>query len=327
MPRVSVIMPAYNCAAYVGPALDSVSRQTERDLEVVVVDDGSTDRTLAIAREAAARDERIVIHSQAHSGKPAVARNRGLAVARGEFVSFLDADDLYHPEKLERQLALLGSGEALGLVFHDVKYIDASGADLPGTYLGRADFRTRVLARCRPLGRDVYECSERDLFFFMCTRITSLYTSSVLVRRSRLRREAVFFPEDLTLGEDLDLWFRLVAAGGVAYIDRALSFYRLHAASITKRHDRNLHDPIEAHVRNYVRARARLDARERHGYRARIAGDLTDIAYLYREMGESYRAALLYGASLRWRFSLRTFRALLKTCLAGLLARRRPRAA
>jgi glycosyltransferase involved in cell wall biosynthesis len=322
MPRVSVIMPAYNCAAYIGPALESVLRQTERDFEVVVVDDGSTDGTLAIAREAASRDARIAIHTQPHSGKPAVARNRALAVAQGDFVSFLDADDLYHPEKLERQLALLAGSEALGLVFHDVKYIDASGADLSGTYLGRADFRTKVLSRCRPLERGVYECSGRDLFFFMCTRITTMYTSSVLVRRSRLHGEAVFFPEDVTLGEDLDLWFRLVSAGGVAYIDRVLSSYRQHAASITKRHDRNLHDPIEAHLRNYARARARLDARERRAYRRRIAADLTDIAYLCRQSGLSYRAALLYGASLRWRFRLRTLRALAKTCLAGLPVRR-----
>ena len=229
MPSVSVIMPAYNAAPYIAQALDSALGQTEGDLEIVVVDDGSTDATLAIARDAASRDPRIAVYAQARSGKAAVARNRGLATARGEFIAFLDADDLYHPDKLARQVALLKQSPRLDLVFHNVKYIDGSGADLPGTYLGGVGFHASVLAGGQRLGDDVYACRAPDLFFFMCTRITTMYTSSVLVRRSRLQREKGPFAEDLAIGEDLDLWFRLVASGQVAYIDRVLSSYRLHA--------------------------------------------------------------------------------------------------
>ena len=319
MPSVSVIMPAYNAGSYIAQALDSALRQTEGDLEIVVVDDGSTDATLAIAQDAASRDPRIVVYAQARSGKAAIARNRGLATARGEFIAFLDADDLYHPEKLAQQVSVLKQSPELDLVFHDVKYIDQSGAALPGTYLGRAGFHERVLSRSRRVDDAVYACSTPDLFFFMCTRVTTLHPSAVLVRRGRLQQERVLFAEDLAVGEDVDLWFRLVASGQVAYIDRVLSFYRQHSESTTKRPDGDPADSIAAHVRNYRRAEAHLDAGQRRAYRLRIAADLASTAYLYRNRGETYKARALYLESLRWRVSLRTCRAFLKTALLGAL--------
>ncbi|MCE8519053.1 glycosyltransferase family 2 protein [Ruegeria pomeroyi] len=106
-PRVSVITPAYNAAAVLPRAVASVQAQSLRDWEMLVVDDGSTDDTLAIARALAAGDPRITVMAQARNGGPATARNRALAAARGRFIAFLDADDAWLPEKLERQLAFM----------------------------------------------------------------------------------------------------------------------------------------------------------------------------------------------------------------------------
>ena len=311
-PLVSVVVPAYNCAPYITDALKSASSQSERDLEIIVVDDGSNDSTLALAQRAAADDVRITVLTQSHSGKPAIARNRGLSLARGQFVSFLDADDLYHAEKLELQLAVFAQSMDLDVVFHDVKYIDASGGDLTGTYLERAGFPDAVLARSRPLAASTWVCNERALFAFMCTRVSTLHPSSVLVRRSRLAREEILFPEDLTVGEDIDLWFRLVASGGVGYVDRTLSSYRQHARSITKRADRNMDDAIRSHTKNYPRATTVLDRGQLAAYRKRIARDLVDTAYLYREMGQARKARALYAQSLRWRFEVRAAKALIR---------------
>jgi glycosyltransferase involved in cell wall biosynthesis len=100
-PLISCIVPVFNCERYLGGAIDSILGQTYRPLQVIVVDDGSTDGTAAVATR---YGEQVQYLWQANAGAPA-ARNLGLSAVRGEFVAFLDADDLWHPEKLERQMA------------------------------------------------------------------------------------------------------------------------------------------------------------------------------------------------------------------------------
>ena len=101
MIKVSVVMPIYNAYKYIRPALESVMEQTLRDIEIICVDDGSTDRTLDILKEYQSRDSRIRIVTENNAG-PAAARNKGLARVRGEYVIFLDADDFFNPELLEK---------------------------------------------------------------------------------------------------------------------------------------------------------------------------------------------------------------------------------
>jgi glycosyltransferase involved in cell wall biosynthesis len=102
-PLISCIVPVYNGARFLREALDSIMAQTYRPVEIIVVDDGSTDDSAKIAQQYPAP---IRLHSQANAG-PAAARNRGVGLACGEFLAFLDADDLWHPEKLEGQMARL----------------------------------------------------------------------------------------------------------------------------------------------------------------------------------------------------------------------------
>jgi len=109
--KVTVIIPVYNAADYLAPAMDSIICQTLTDIEIICVDDGSTDASLDVIRDYGVRDERIKIVTQAHSG-PAVARNRGLRLAGGKYVIFLDADDFYEPTLLEE---LYGAAEKSSL--------------------------------------------------------------------------------------------------------------------------------------------------------------------------------------------------------------------
>lgn len=119
---VSVIIPVYNAAPYLRQCLDSVVRQTLRDIEIICVDDGSTDSSLEILREYEARDPRIQVLTQANVNAGA-ARNRGLDLARGEYLSFLDADDFFEPEMLEHAYAHAKSSDAEILVFRCNNYI------------------------------------------------------------------------------------------------------------------------------------------------------------------------------------------------------------
>ena len=132
MPLVSVVMPAFNCAAYVEEAVRSALAQTENDLELIVVDDGSTDETPGILSRLTREDSRLRIYRQPNSGKAAIARNAGIARARGHFVAFLDGDDLFHPQLLERTLAVFKRLPDVGLVFSDYAFMQGAKVEPTG---------------------------------------------------------------------------------------------------------------------------------------------------------------------------------------------------
>jgi len=114
---VSVVIPAYNAARYLPETLRSILSQTHRNLEVLVIDDGSTDETAAVV--SALRSERVRYIYQDPSGSPAAPRNRGIREARGTYVSLFDADDIMLPHKIENQVRFLKEHSGLGLVFTD----------------------------------------------------------------------------------------------------------------------------------------------------------------------------------------------------------------
>jgi len=204
VPRVSVVIPAYNGEAYLEACLASVCAQTAPPLEVLVIDDGSTDRTAAIAQAFAARDGRVRCIRQENTGVSA-ARNRGVAEAAGDWIAFLDGDDLWLPEKLERQLALQ----------------EATGADLLYTAAACID------ENGEPTGRTL--TSAASVTFETLLRGNKIVSSSVLVRRTWLER----FPmEHDELHEDYLCWLRLLQNGcKAAGIPEPLVQYRVSAGS------------------------------------------------------------------------------------------------
>jgi glycosyltransferase involved in cell wall biosynthesis len=313
MNKVSVIMPAFNSARYIDEAIGSVLHQTESNLELIVVNDGSTDGTQKVVEARANKDPRIKLLNQPNSGRPAIARNRGVLAATGEFICFLDADDYYLPDKIKCSLEVLDQQPSADLVFHDVSFVDERGNSRAGTYLHSAHFAACVISASRKINELTFLCAEGPLFFFMCTRVTTILMSSVLIRRKRLTEEQYLFPEDLTIGEDIDLWFRLVRSGGVAYIDRPLSIYRTIAGSVTKRQDRSLYDPICAHIRNYQRSSSFLDTIQRGKYRHRIARDFYDIGYACNLQGKHAEARWSYIKSLRWHISFAPLKGIAKS--------------
>ena len=154
-----MIVPAYNVERYLGEALESALAQTVPPAEVIVVDDGSTDGTRAVAESFAPR---VVCVPQENAG-PGPARNRGAALATGDFLAFLDADDVWEPDKLERQLAAFRADPGLELVFGHVREfvspdLDSAAAarlrpragSLPGRFAGTMVVRTGTFARVGP---------------------------------------------------------------------------------------------------------------------------------------------------------------------------------
>jgi glycosyltransferase involved in cell wall biosynthesis len=219
-PLVSVVIPAYNCAAFIGESLESVYRQTYRNWEVVVIDDGSTDETRAALDP---HIERIRYFYQANRGT-AAARNTGVSQARGELIAFLDNDDIWLPEKLARQVQIMQRSLECGLAFTDGKRFSAYGIHSEPLISSRLDgwiaaHRTEdeLVAK-----GDIF----RNLFF--SNEISS--ASSVIVRRLCLER-AGGFDETIAIADDYDLWLRIARAHSVALIQRCLYMWRWHDGS------------------------------------------------------------------------------------------------
>jgi len=187
-PVVTVVMPAYNSSPYVAAALASVQQQTFTDWETIVVDDCSTDDTRDVVAAIAAEDSRIRLHPLSHNhGAPAAPRNRAVAIARGRFVALLDADDIWHPQKLQLQLAAL---ERTGMRLCSAGLIDFRDGDQPAF----------TPASDPPLKR---------ISFWSTLRNTKTPTSTILAERQLFVDHP--FNEDLAYKarEDLDCFLHM----------------------------------------------------------------------------------------------------------------------
>jgi glycosyltransferase involved in cell wall biosynthesis len=209
MPRLSVVIPAFNAAAHLGEALESVFAQGLDAPEVVVVDDGSTDGTAEIARRFG-RGVKVLTQDRAGSGR---ARNLGLAATQGELVAFLDADDVWLPDKSARQLPILLEDPGLALVFSDMVSFGAPGEE------ERSYFRERGFD-----GR----CTLSAIFLH-----DMISTPTVILRRACLAGTGPFDPA-LPIGQDTDLWFRIAASHRFTAVDAPLVRRRFHPGNTTK---------------------------------------------------------------------------------------------
>ena len=198
-PRVSVILPAYNAAAHLRRAVDSALAQTMADLEIVIVDDASTDATLEIAGRIAAQDSRVrVLHNERNSG-PSVSRNRAIAAARGEWIAILDADDSWFPERLERMLADAGDAD----VVSDDLYTVRGALFKPEEPVLRSMLQEAGFKITRPRRLDI-----RDLVRY------ELALLKPIIRRSFLGRHELSYDPTLLRAHDFYLYFEILAQGG-----------------------------------------------------------------------------------------------------------------
>jgi glycosyltransferase involved in cell wall biosynthesis len=204
-PTVTVIIPAYNHGRFLGEALESVLAQTYQDLEVLVVDDGSTDDTQAVVARNAPSVHYI---RQSHAG-PAAARNRGIAASHGELIAFLDADDRWYPGKVAFQVAYLDAHPQAGVVFTKFLVTDEWGRAL---YAYPHTFR---------YGHNPFEA-------LLVWPYGSMNTA--MIKRVCLEKVGVF-DENLTGAEDWDLWLRLAPHYDFGYVDSVLATYRQSAGS------------------------------------------------------------------------------------------------
>jgi len=277
--NVSVIIPTFNCGKYLPVAIESALSQSYRNLEVIVVDDGSTDDTRNAIEPFMPRLKYVY---QRNLGLPG-ARNTGIEHSSGDIIGFLDADDTWHPRKLEAQLEIFQRSKDLVLVHSDVVYLDE-----PELTISRSTCDRRA-----------YQGSCYQKLFFE----HRILPSSVIARRDALLR-AGCFDASLTRGcEDYDLWIRMARLGDFGFVDEPLVYYRRHANNMSK----NTLKMAIARIQVIEKA---LSVDPQWGIRigreaaaARLFGLYSDLAYQYwqqsryRDAEQCASRALEYGRS------------------------------
>ena len=206
-PLVSVVIPTYNNAALASEAVESVLAQSYKPVEIFVVDDGSTDETRSALERYAKRVNLIL---QEHKG-PGAARNQGILHSTGEYIAFLDSDDIWYPRKLEVCIAALEQEHAYGAVYHDYLIVDTE--------------------RHKRYAIPHYEISgwiARDLF----VENLGFHTSTVVARRSCFDRIGLF-DEELIRAQDWDMWLRVAEEYPVLYVGELLAERRLHPGGLS----------------------------------------------------------------------------------------------
>lgn len=286
-PRVSVVMAAYDYGHYIAQAIQSVVDQTFVDWELIIVDDGSTDDTRDVVTPFLT-DERIHYHYQVNRGQPG-AENTGINLSRGQFLAFLDADDVWLPTKLAKQLGIFESSPQTGVVYSGRITIDPNGRELAPK--PQAHFRGRVLHQ---LFRDNFVC----------------FSSSVV--RREVFKDVGLFNEEYRHANDYDLWLRAAMHWGFDVVDEPLVRYRTGHANLTSRGDTQLLTALKIMQRF---AAAHKDVIPPSLLRQCFVETYCHLALAYRDRSVM-RALLAYMDAFRWSpFSYGVWRGVASLCM------------
>lgn len=224
-PRVSICIASYNCRDHIEAALASALAQTLTDIEVIVVDDASSDDSAAVAARVAARDPRVRVDVMPENSGPGGARNRGIELARGRWFAVLDSDDLYHPERLERLVAEAEAADADAIADDLVLFTDGDPASTRRFLLGRQAKASSWIGAADYFNQTRMFDSAANLGFL-----------KPLISLAFLRQTGVRYDPSLRIGEDDDLIVRLLQAGLKYRLSPQMTyFYRKHDASISHR--------------------------------------------------------------------------------------------
>lgn len=217
IPKVSVIIPTYNRAHFIAQAVESVLMQTYQDFELIIIDDGSTDNTKEVLES---YRDRLHYFYQENQGR-SVARNRGIELAKGEYIAFLDSDDLWLPNKLSRQVPILETSDLDIVLVHGYKQVvDTHLSPVPG-------WEIEKLRKCFAPAVE-----NKQTYEAFIQGICPLFTSTVLVRKSATEVVGGYDPELKAL-EDLDFYLRLLLNNyKFAFLgEPAVILYRCHSGN------------------------------------------------------------------------------------------------
>jgi glycosyltransferase involved in cell wall biosynthesis len=285
VPEVSVVLPTFNRLNYLSAAVDSVCVQSFRDWELIIADDGSAEATTTFL--AALADPRIRVLLLQHSGNPATVRNAALREARGRFVAFIDSDDLWLPQKLERQLAAMAASPQRRWSYTSIRRIDEVGNDASQEHV--KPWRAWEGSVIEPL-----------------LKLQALVAVPTVIAERALVLEAGAFDEQQRFAEDYDLWLRLAMRSEVSVLREPLACVRVH----TDNYSQDRIGAYEAWVRLYSKMSRLVETphlksvcRERRAYNALTLASMYSQARRHRLAVRSLMTASSAGWSKSWWWS------------------------
>ncbi len=274
MALVSVNIPCFNSAKFIGETLKSVLNQTYTDFEIIVMDDGSTDGTGRIVNSL--RDSRIKYFYKANEGL-SETRNKGILASAGKYIAFLDHDDIWLPQKLEKEMAILETGDA-GLVFSDC-YISRGGIREKMTYFDR----------CKPKRGLVFE----DLLFDS----SNFIPLSTVVMRSDIFKDIGYFKKEFKIGEEYELFLRAAHKYKFDYVDEPLAEYRIHENNFSARKELFIKEAFDI-LEFWKKACPELLDRNKERFLKKEAALLGEMANFYAMNSQKKKAMENFNISL-----------------------------
>ena len=241
MYKISVIMPVYNVEEYLNECLDSVTQQTLKDIEIICIDDGSTDNSLKILNEYAQKDPRIKIITKKNEGQ-AIARNIGIKEAQGEYVAFVDSDDFIEPDMFEK-LYSKAKDNNLDLAMCKIATYDNQTGEI------KDNVWYYMLGVFRDFEKDIF--THKDTKEFTCNISVTPYNK--IYKNSLLKENDILFPEGLIFEDEKFFFDTYLRAKKVSIVDEFLYYYRVNrkgsTVDISKENDYSDIIPISKQIR------------------------------------------------------------------------------
>lgn len=305
--KVSIVIPAYNCEHFIVETLQSAQQQTYRDIEIIVVDDGSTDATAERVREL---DGSIRYIRQENSGGGSRPRNTAIRAASGDLIALLDSDDLMLPDHLEHLVALLEAHPEIDLAFSDYRNFRGEEVHPPHstacTRFARAP-KTK-------LGEHLYSVPRSVTFHTLF--LENPLTPSATVFRRHLVEKIGWFDETVTHSEDIDFFFRAARVSDFGYVDRPTILRRLHSQSLSANSVKMLTGQLTVYPRY---ADDVTDPAAKAAVRETLAGLFWSLGFAHRQAGQYGAACSAFFKSIATRpLPNRSYLSLVKTALASL---------
>ncbi len=317
-PAISIVIPAYNRAALLPRAIESVISQTFREWEIVLVDDGSTDGTPDLAKNYQQRlGDRLLFLRQANTGASA-ARNRGIGVSRGRFVCFLDSDDEFLPHKLSRQLELFERRPELGFVYSDYAFVDLGGERHESAF--QSNLSLARFVPHRRIAENLCLCSSE--VFDVLLRGYFIATIVGMVRREVLG-DRIRFAENLSYAEEWLFHLQIVRSCRVGFVDEPLCLHH-HTRGSAARSDRSSN---ALRYRQTLRAirdvfAGQLTTRQRCELRRQLAQASDQLGYNADRAGAPFHASRCFFEAMQYRPTWRRAGRCLGELMRGILQRK-----
>ena len=285
--KISAIIPTYNNADYIEDAINSILTQSHSVDEIIIVDDGSSDNTEELVKAISQKTSDIIYIKQANQG-PSSARNRGIEAASGDWIAFLDADDLWTRDKIARQIAALESEPQLKLIAADMSEIDRLGKTTVNSVLAKH----QLLKTFQNLAGTAVPKATAALL-----KKNFIPTGTVLIERACLT-EAGGFNTNIRFGEDLELWARIAADHPITCLPKVMMQRRQHGNNATQNTASMLQGIVDV-MQSLRHWGAEKLVRQSLNPDRLVAAALCDLGYWHFSQGNYRQARKVFTSSLK----------------------------